>query len=289
MPQRGLLRFHAVRKADSLPQRAALHALAAWAALLVGSCAGGEDGAAAGPAAPVGTAARPRPLPEPLKLVYRAIAAGSFEEARRLARDYLAAHPRDGQASFLLGLSYFETDNHGSARPHFERSLELDPDYAVARQYLGQSLFLLGDLVGARREYEALRAADPADPRAEVRLGTIELEESRLDEAAARFQRALELFEQLRGRDPRLVEGRRAELAGLHARIADLHFAREEYPAARDELLEATRICPENISAFFTLSLVYRRLGEDALAQEAAQRYESARRAILERRGSAGR
>ena len=58
----------------------------------------------------------------------------------------------------------------------------------------------------------------------------------------------------------------------LFARLGDLHFARDDYPAARDELLEATRIWPHNISAFFTLSLVYRRLGEDALAEQAARK-----------------
>ena len=276
-------------KADSLLLGAPILALAAGVAISAGSCAGGEDGASARHAAQGGAPVRPRPLPEALKLVYRAIASGSFEEARRLARDYLAAHPRDGQASFMIGLSYFRTDNHGAARPYFEQALAFDPDYTLTHEYLGESLFLLGDLAGARREYEALRSAIPTDPKAEVRLGMIDLEESRLDEAARRFQRALELFEDLRERDPRLHEGRRSELASLHARLGDLHFARDDYAAARDELLEATRIFPQNISAFFTLSLVYRRLGEEALAEEAAARYESARRAILERRGSTGR
>ena len=65
-----------------------------------------------------------------------------------------------------------------------------------------------------------------------------------------------------------------------------VHFARGEYPAARAELLRATEISPGNISAFYTLSLVHRRLGEEALADQAAERYESARQALVAQQGT---
>jgi tetratricopeptide (TPR) repeat protein len=273
-------------------------AAAVWAAGLVlaacgpGSGAPGEPGRAAAqdPKAvdvelPTGPRPRPRPLPPALREVARAIGQGRFDAAREAAGAYARAHPDDGQAPFLIGLSHYKTGNHGAARPWLERSLELDPSYYVTHDYLAYSLLLLGDLDGAREHYRAFGAVDPREPRAQLGLGMVALEESRLDEAEARFRRALELFELLARDDPAMHRARAPERADCHARLADVAFARDEYPAAREELLTATRLCPENISAFYTLALVHRRLGEDELADAALERYESARKAIVEAAG----
>jgi hypothetical protein len=70
------------------------------------------------------------------------------------------------------------------------------------------------------------------------------------------------------------------------ARIADRAVARGYYHAARDQLLVATELCPGNISAFYTLSVVQRRLGDEASADAALARYENARDAIIATRGA---
>ena len=120
------------------------------------------------------------------------------------------------------------------------------------------------------------------------RLGLVELEEGRLEEAAACFERAIALFEAMRREDRRLLQARRGELAECHARLGDMHFARDDYESARAALLLATSIAPENISAFYTLQLVHRRLGEDELADQALERYETAKQALIERERTAG-
>ena len=222
-----------------------------------------------------------RALPPALEVVARALADGRLEEARRLAREHLEAQPRDAQAALLLALALARWENHGAARPWFERALELDPGLDEVHDPLGYSLFLLGELEAARRAFERAIASDPSSPRPVYRVGLIDLEEGRLDQATARFRRAIELFEELRRRDERLVQGREPELASYHARLGDVHFARDEYQAARAELEIATRLAPENVSAYYTLGLVYRRLGEDLLATEALRRYEAGRRAVL--------
>jgi tetratricopeptide (TPR) repeat protein len=222
-------------------------------------------------------------MPERLEPALRLLNQGRFEDARELARAQLAAHPDDARTHFVIGLSYHRAGNHGAARPWFEEALAKAPDDYVVHDYLGSCLFLLGDLVGARAEYEAFARVDPREPNAQYRLGMIDLEESRLDDAEARFRRVLALFEDLRARDRRMYAARQPELAACHARLADVHFARDEYAAARDELLAACRLCPGNISAFYTLGQVYRRLGEEQLADEAAARYERERQAILDR------
>jgi len=189
----------------------------------------------------------------------------------------------------LLGMSHYWTQNYGAARPWLSKALELEPGLDGAREALGYSLLLLGELDGARREYEAYVARVPGDPKGHYGLGRIELEETDLDAAAERFRHAIELFDALSKSDPRALEARAGEYGECHARLGEVHFARGEYEAARDELVRATTIAPGNISAFYTLGLVYRRLGEDALADEAAGRYEAARQALLARQNATPR
>lgn len=222
-----------------------------------------------------------RALAPELRAAVREMEQQRFENAQRIAHEYARSHPQDGQGHYILGMTYSSTGNFGAASPCFERALELEPGIYIAHESLAYSRFMLGDLRGARREYEAYRTFAPADPKAEYGLGLIDLDETRLDEAAARFRRAIELFDELAQSAPEQVAVRRPELAECHARLAEVHFARGDYQAARAELLQATAICPGNISSFYTLSLVHRRLGEEDLADAAAARYESARQALV--------
>jgi tetratricopeptide (TPR) repeat protein len=230
----------------------------------------------------------PAPLPPPLVEVLRLNGLGRFEEARALARRYTEANPADGRGPLMIAMTYHQAGNHQPAVPHFERALELSPDYYLTRRCFGVCLFMLGDLAGARHQYQVLLAADPEEPEAHYGIGTVDLEEGHLAEAEARFRRAIELYGVMRQADPRRFLARRSDLARAHARLADVHFARGEYEAARDALLASTTIEPGHISAFYALSLVYRRLGEDALADQALQRYESVKATMLESVGSGG-
>jgi len=237
------------------------------------------------PAAP---APRLAPLPPELRDAARLNRQGRFEAARSLTKRYAARNPDDGRAEFILGLTYHQAGNHGPATPHFERALALAPDYYLTHLYFGDSLFLVGDMAGARREYEAYGAAQPSEPLAHYSVGLVDLEEADLDDAEARFREAIALFDRMRGDNPRLYAARSGARARCHARLADVHFARDEYDAARDELIASTTIAPGNISAFHALSLVYRRLGENDLADQALDRYKSDRQAIIDRRRRSG-
>lgn len=225
-------------------------------------------------------AARPEPLPPELREVLVLQGAGRIDEARARAERYVEEHPDDGRGHAMVGLTWHKAGNYERALAEFRRALELSPDFYLTRRYSGESLFLLGDLDGARHEFEALNAADPGEPQGEYGLGTVELEEAHLDAAEAHFRRAIELYEALGRSDARRLRARGPELAQCHARLADVHFARGEYGAAREELVASTTIEPGNISAFYALSQVERRLGHDAEAQRALERYESAKAAI---------
>lgn len=238
------------------------------------------------PSAP--PAGQPITVAPPLQQAAQLCARGDFDAARALATQYATDNPADGLAEFVIGLTYHEAGNHGPAVAHFQRAVELTPQHARTHQYYGECLFMLGDLQGARREYEALRRARPDDPEGVYRIGLVDLEEARLDDAEARFREAIALFDGMARADPRQFAARRATVARCHARLADVHFARDDYQLARGELIAATTIEPRNISAFFTLSQVYRRLGRDDLARQALERYEAGKRQILEAQDRGG-
>ncbi len=96
-------------------------------------------------------------------------------------------------------------------------------------------------------------------------LGLVALEADRLDEAERRFRRAIEV----QAPDPR----RRKEVAKAHARLGDVYLRRDELEAARAELDTAVRLWPQHYTAFFKLSRVLTRLGEQAAAEEAYRLY----------------
>jgi len=258
--------------------------------LLAPGCADASGpGPASGsiPSAP--HAPRRPPLPAEPRPAARALEERRFEEARSLIRSYREAHPDDDQAAFLLWLRYAWTENWGAARPWLEKALERAPDFDLAHEPLAHALLMLGELEGARREYGLCVALVPDDPKGHYGLGLVELEETRLAEAAACFRRALACFEALESMDPRQAAARANERAECHARLGEVLFAQADYAAARTELSRATELWPGNISAYYTLSLVHRRLGEDALAEKAAAHYESARRELIEHQAAGQR
>jgi tetratricopeptide (TPR) repeat protein len=212
--------------------------------------------------------AAPAELAEALRPVVALIAQQRTPDARAQLDAYLAAHPDDGQAVFLYGLSYHREKRYGLARPHFERAIALAPDYPMSYYFLGWCCYYLGDLPAARQAFERHLSAEP-DQRKEADsifgLGLIDLEEDRLDDAEQRFRRtiALEQGDQNRAR----------EISKAHVRLADVYERRDSLEQARDELVLATRLWPQHYAAFFKLSRVLIRLGDTEGAGEAFKQY----------------
>jgi len=230
---------------------------------------------------PVATPVAPRrpALAGELRPAAGALERGELAAARTVAEAFLATHPGDAQASFLIGLSFAFADNHGAARPWLEQALAAAPDFDLAWEPLAKTRFLLGDLAGARAAYGECARRVPGDPKGPHGLGLVELEESRLAEAEAQFRAALACFDALERADPRQAVARQGERSESHARLGEVLFAAEDLAGARAEFTRAVELSSGNLSALYTLSLVHRRLGEEALARAAEARYEEARRA----------
>jgi len=262
-------------------RRAAGSASRTGSALLVGLLV-----TACGEAAPASSAPRRPTMAAELRPAAAAIDARRFEEARRIAQAYLGEHAHDPQALFLIGLSHAYADNHGAARPFLEQTLARAPDFDLAWEPLARTRFLLGDLAGARAAWTSYAERAPADPKGPHGLGLVALEETRLDEAEAHFRRALACFDAL---EPRQAAARAGERSESHARLGEVRLAAGDLAGARAELLRAIELSDGNLSALYTLGLVHRRLGEEALADAVAARYERARAARLAPQGTAPR
>lgn len=233
-------------------------------------------------------APKPEPLPRELGAMIQNIAQNQFEIARSKAQTYIQKNPLDGGGYFVIGYAYHRQGNHGPAVPYFEKALELSPQYMPAHHFFGECLFLLGKMDASRAQHEAHRAADPTEPDALYGIGLVDLEESKLEVAERRFREALDLYDKMKKANRRLYQSKKVGRARCHARLADVYFAQDNYEAARDELIKTTTISPGTISAVYTLSVVYRRLGEDQLAEETLKRYETSKAQILKRQRGRG-
>ncbi len=82
-----------------------------------------------------------------------------FENARELAYDgqfqnainllHLAQNPDDPRILNYLGFSNRKAGNTELAMTYYHKALAINPDYNLARSYMGQALVLAGDMNGA--------------------------------------------------------------------------------------------------------------------------------------------
>jgi tetratricopeptide (TPR) repeat protein len=229
------------------------------------------------PAEPAVQPDRPVSLSPELVAVARLIADGKTDQARTRLEAHVAEHPDDGQAAFLLGLTYHRQKRYTQARPWFESAVRLAPEYHTVHHFHGWCLYYLGDMTGARAAFNRHIEAVPGEGDSHFALGLIAFDDDRLDDAQRRFERAIEL--QLD--KPR----RRSDVSKAHARLADVHIRRNELQAAKTRLLLATELWPQHYAAFYKLYRVLTRLGEDEAADEAFRQFHEWELLAAQRRG----
>lgn len=185
--------------------------------------------------------------------------------ARARLQQYVEEHPDDGQAAFLLGLTYHREKRYTLARPWFESAAGLAPDYHPIHHFRGWCLYYLGDMRGARAAFERHLDLSPGEGDSNFALGLIAMDEDRLDDARRRFLHAIELQQG----NPK----RQRDVSKAHARLADVHILRGELQQARSELQLATGLWPQHYTAYYKLSRVLNRLGLNESADEAFRLY----------------
>jgi len=151
---------------------------------------------------------------------------GEIYDIHRFGEQALACYaraseldPDDWRWPYFQGLVLRETDQ-AKANERFERAIALNPDYAPARFYLAMG-YLLSE---------------------------------RLDDAAAQFDKAVEL-------DP--------ALANAMIGRARVDLARGDTQAALERLREAVRVAPTEAAVHHNLAVVHRAMGQLDLAEAA--------------------
>jgi tetratricopeptide (TPR) repeat protein len=213
----------------------------------------------------------------PLALAYRALGDKAKAEAHLRQRGDFEILPADPlmeelRESLRSGISYeirgtraFNSGDWKTAATEFRLGLELEPSNPALKHKLGTALHMLGDVHGARAEWEDIVRTSPDYVRAQYSLGVLLESEGRHQEAIARYAAAV-------AREPDYAEAhvRLAELMRVAGRLeqAVAHYDRAlaldpraseaalgraltlvrlgRYGDARDRLQDALRAGPAN-------------------------------------------
>ncbi len=149
---------------------------------------------------------------------------------------------------------------------HYQKALEIEPDYAEASCNLADALIEKGDFDAAIARYSACLTVIPDQPEAQYNLASALLRKGRIDEAIVHYQKALQLHPQS---------------ADAHANLGSALLAKARIRDAMAEYAKALQIYPENVAALSNLAWLL------ATSADASLRNGSEAVALAERAESA--
>lgn len=190
-----------------------------------------------------------------VKLGREDLADTFFEIATKLA-------PDDSSAHYYLGLNAYTQRRFDPAIRAFERAVAIRPGAVENRSFLGRSYEAAGRVEDALRQYlEAIalnRAGSDRSPDPPLLLGTLLYRQGRLAEADGFLREALECA---------------PDSALARYWLGLLLERRSEWQPAVRELRHAARLAPDDHRPHYALARLYRRVGNEAMATEAVQRF----------------
>ncbi|HSY29201.1 MAG TPA: tetratricopeptide repeat protein [Burkholderiaceae bacterium] len=117
---------------------------------------------------------------------------GKLGEAERLYRLILEFHPEHSDALHLLGVLMRQKGEHQAAVDLIEKSINLNPGYAVAHYNLGNALLQMKLPTDALRSYNAAIHLQPTMAAAHSNKGDVLRDLGRLDEALRSYDQAVQ-------------------------------------------------------------------------------------------------
>lgn len=90
-----------------------------------------------------------------------AVQQGNISRAIEKTETTILLSPSNAGLYFQLGVLYFNVPNYENAAQALARAVEMVPDYANARYFLGLSLARTGDRAGATQQFEAILKTNP--------------------------------------------------------------------------------------------------------------------------------
>ena len=113
-----------------------------------------------------------------------------FKRALERVENAVALDPTYYQAWNLLGYSARKLGDYDKAFLAYEKSLEIKPDYAPAREYLGEARLEKGDVGRAREQLVRLDRYSPDSEETKARRSAIDAYVAAHPEAAAKVETA---------------------------------------------------------------------------------------------------
>jgi tetratricopeptide (TPR) repeat protein len=232
------------------------------------------------PPAPAAPPAPESPLEADLRwpVVQRMLGGGSFAEAEVVLAAWRAERPANARLNFLLGLAIQKQRRYQQARELLESSLggEDFPERRHADHFLGWCHYYLGEPEASAERFRRHLELVPDEPDSTFALGLIALDAGELDEAEARFARAIDLQAG--------PEANRRDLAKALARLGDVREQRDRHAEAEELYMQSLAKYPNSVEVWEKLARVRDRLGKEREA--ASARHEAGR--ARERRGGEG-
>lgn len=150
------------------------------------------------------------------------------------------------------GARYFQNHEYEKAKTSFLRSVELQPNDAESRFYLGQAYLALGQMADAKSAFEKTLELNPNHLGASYGLGLI-LDEAKSPDAEKYFRKVVQ-------QDPKMKDA--------HFRLGSIYYSRERFAKAEEAFRRVAEIDPKDASAFYNLGLAESRQGKFELARE---------------------
>ena len=116
-----------------------------------------------------------------------------FKDSIAYNRYLLESNPEDSRAHNEIGKASLFLGREADAASHFQRALELAPDFDEPHYFHGLMLRMKGKLVAAADEFETALRLNPHNHKARGNLGLVRLQQGDMDLAEAHLKEALRL------------------------------------------------------------------------------------------------
>lgn len=153
-----------------------------------------------------------------------------------------------------FGWMYMRQGNYDKAAPYFLKAIELQPQYPLPYQNMGLLHYYQKEFDQAEEYLTTYSKLAPGDADGWNDLGLIRKKQGRFDAAEAAFEKGIEV-------DP--------SAALPYYNLANLYMEQErEFETAKNLLLKYLEMVPGDADAFFGLSFIHYKQGEENAARE---------------------
>jgi tetratricopeptide (TPR) repeat protein len=178
---------------------------------------------------------------------------GRLDAARPLLERAVKLNPKSPEAWNNLGGVAGTRD----AVRHYERALELRPDFIPALLNAGQASMQLNDYPAAERRFQKAAELDSGNPDAANQLGLAYAKQGRTREAREWFQKAIEI---------------KRDHAGAINNLGVLYGELRQFPDAIAAFEYGISAAPDDDTLYMNLGRVYVALGEQEKARDVMRR-----------------